>query len=62
MEEWKMAVFERIRIAFKATAETNEAMRGADQLDGERVKEGVHGRRRNLEELQKRLQIGWNGA
>ena len=57
-----MAVCERIRIAFKATAETNEAMRGADQLDGERVKEGVHGRRRNLEELQKRLQIGWNGA
>ena len=57
-----MAVIERIRIAFKATAETNEAMRGADQLYGERMEEGMHGRRRDLEELQKRLQIGWNGA
>ena len=50
----KIAIFESSRIAFKATAETNETMRGADQLDGERLEEGMHGWRRDLEELQKR--------
>ena len=53
---------ESCRVAFQAAASVDHASSGADSMDGEGAKQGMHGVFGNRESLEEDTDVRWNGA